>query len=416
MIKTALTMNINPQDAQINTYLVNGTHLGLLSSATQNIHVQTCHRPVQMVVAIQAQDQDSGTSLARQRQLISAWQAFFPILTHRGCLELNDLLQQYHLVPDLIICYDETRLQAWLPADSGFYLLRRGEMRRLRPVTLRDNLFSDAYHETHLFYALQLNPEDYFFVLPPDLIPVFSAGEIAGILLGLRQLPAKMSDLFHTARQRGYVNDATWIAIQVLRLEEDQKPDSSHVNLIQSARGWLQGLKPAAGASMPEDSASDAMTTGEEPAERQEARLPGGYWPPTRANLRVWIAAMGLLALLLLVVILVIGRPGGEPQESSTVPSESTSQTTAAPTTVKPTEATTSQTTTEALITLTVNAKKLNLREEPNTQANLLKTLQEGDQLVQLSEPQDDWVKVRTADGMEGYVFFDYVKTSETQP
>ena len=81
MIRSALTLSISSQDAQTTSFLVNGTHLGLLSSTPQNTHVQTTHRPLQMVAALKDEDLGSGTSLIRQRQQISAWQEFLHILS-----------------------------------------------------------------------------------------------------------------------------------------------------------------------------------------------------------------------------------------------------------------------------------------------------------------------------------------------
>jgi hypothetical protein len=39
--------------------------------------------------------------------------------------------------------------------------------------------------------------------------------------------------------------------------------------------------------------------------------------------------------------------------------------------------------------------------------------LENGDILYQLAEPADNWVKVRTAEGLEGFVYFSYVTKSD---
>jgi hypothetical protein len=161
VIKTAMTVSFNGDDLQQFSYLINGTHLGLLSAAAQNIHIQTSHRQLQYVVGIRAAEPDLAASLSEQRQQLSRWQAFLPILAHRGSTNLNDLMVQYNLRPDLMICFDETRLQAWLPVTDGFYLLRNGEMRRLKPVSLRDLVFDEPYHETHHYYSFQISQDDF---------------------------------------------------------------------------------------------------------------------------------------------------------------------------------------------------------------------------------------------------------------
>ncbi len=416
MIKTALTMNISPQDSQTTSYLANGTHLGLLSSANQNIHVQTCHRPLQLIAAIKADDSETGSLLAHQRQQINAWQSFLPVLSHRGCLELNSLLLQYRLHPNLVICYDETWLQGWIPVECGFYLLRQGELRRLRPATLRDTTLSEIYHETHHYYALQINPDDYFFMLPPDLLPYFSAGEAAGLLLGLRQLPAKMSDLVHTARQRGYQDESTWLAIQVLRLEEDQKPDSVSFNLGQTLKNWLLRLRTDSGTKVAEESISESTAPADEQAASDsDSARQSAYWPPTKANRRFWILIAAIAVLLIVVPTWFLLRSAGKDKTAGTTLTGLPSSTTTAETTI-PAAITTSEapTTTESQIILTVAARQLNLRDKPSRDGQLLKTLAAGEQLIQLAEPQDDWVQVKTMDGLTGYVYYKYIQSPET--
>ncbi|MEA4890282.1 MAG: SH3 domain-containing protein [Clostridiaceae bacterium] len=417
MIKTALTMNISPQDSQTTSYLANGTHLGLLSSANQNIHVQTCHRPLQLIAAIKADDTDTGSMLAHQRQQISAWQSFLPVLSHRGCLELNSLLLQYHLHPNLVICYDETWFQGWIPAESGLYLLRQSELRRLRPATSRETALSELYGETHHYYALQINPDDYFFILPPELLPYFSAGEAADLLLGLRQLPAKMSDLVHTARQRGYQDEATWLAIQVLRLEEDQKPDSVSFNVGQTIKNWLLRFRTDSGTKVAEESISESTAPADEhTVSGNDSAHQAAYWPPTKANRRFWILIAIVAVLLILLPVWVLLRSPGKDKTGNTLTSSSSS-TTSAETTQAPTVTTTAAPTpTESQIILTVSARQLNLRDKPSRDGQLLKTLAAGEQLIQLAEPKDDWVQVKTMDGLTGYVYYKYIQSPETTP
>jgi hypothetical protein len=89
LIRTALTLSISAQDAQNTSYLVNGTHLGMLSSAPQNTHVQTNHRPLQLIVAIRNDDLAETASMVRQRYQINAWQDFLQILARHGSNDLS---------------------------------------------------------------------------------------------------------------------------------------------------------------------------------------------------------------------------------------------------------------------------------------------------------------------------------------
>jgi hypothetical protein len=225
LIRTSMTLNINPQDYQKISFLANGTHLGLLSQSTQNIHVQTSHRSLQLIVAIRAGEAASSSSLTMQRQQINAWQSFFQLLSRRGAADLNGQIMQYHLQAEWLVCLDEHRLQAWLPTEAGFYLLRQENLRRLRPVTIRDMAQPDEDPlQNRLYYSLPVANSDQFFVLPPALLGYYNSGEASGILLGLRQLPARMGDLFNTARARGYNIEETWLALQITHFEPDEVP------------------------------------------------------------------------------------------------------------------------------------------------------------------------------------------------
>ena len=64
-------------------------------------------------------------------------------------------------------------------------------------------------------------------------------------------------------------------------------------------------------------------------------------------------------------------------------------------------------------VQLVVSARRLNLREAPGKDSKLLTTLEKGAVLIQLEEPENDWVRVQTEDGLIGYVYAQYVKTSE---
>jgi len=419
LIKTALTINISPSDAQSVSYLANGTHLGLLSSAGQNIHVQTSHRPVQMITGIKAVEPESGSRLAHQRQQINAWQAMFPLLAHRGTSALNALLTQYHLWPHLLICLDENRLQAWIGSEHAFYLLRQGEVRLLHPVTPREADLPDRYLDQHQYYSLQLFLDDFFFIMPPDLLPYFAPGEFAEQLLGLRQLPAKMSDLIATARQRGYEQETTWLALQVQRLEEEQNPDGRAGGALHAFGSFLNRLGSPSSQEHRSDSATDAIpANGADPDgfdERRGRRKAASSFHP----LIKWLGVLVLLAAVAVAAILVLGKEPPVTEPSKTTNTSTTAATTTLATTVATTQPTTTETTTvvttttEPEIILFVHVSRLNLRAEAAKSSELLAKLVTGDKLVQLEEPAENWVKVRTEDGIIGYVYASYVSQTE---
>jgi hypothetical protein len=412
LIRTALTLNISPQDSQRISYLVNGTHLGLLSQSAQNIHVQTNHRPLQLIVAIRSDETASGPALTWQRQQINAWQSFYQLLSRRGSADLSSMIVQYHLKPDWLICLDEQRLQAWLPADAGFYLLRQETLRRLRPVMLHE---MDSHEEETLedrqYYALSVAMADQFYILPPALLGFFSTGEASGILTGLRQLPARMSDLFNTARARGFSAGETWLALQITHHEPDELPDLKTRLSEKTGRSLFSILRPNSFPQEKLDKRSDSLSLSDGEAQTEQwTNRP--LLQQFLSSRRFWLViGIGLSLVAILVLALVIGRA------LSRQPGETTTALTTVATTSKPTPSptvkpTTVQTTTAALPQLVVIAQQLNLREKPERDSTLITTLKNGDLLSQLAEPDGDWVKVRTADGLVGYVFYVYVDES----
>ena len=422
MIKTALTMNISPGDAQSVSFLANGTHLGLLSSAGQNIHVQTSHRPVQMVVGIKAAEPESGSRLAYQRQQINSWQAMYPLLSHRGIMSLNALLSQYHLLPHLLICLDENRLQAWIGQEYAFYLLRQGEVRLLHPVAPREADLPEPYLDQHQYYNLQLYLDDFFFILPPDLMPYFASGEFSEQLLGLRQLPAKMSDLVAIARQRGYEQETTWLALQVQRLEEEQNPDGRVSRPLHAFGNFLNRLGSSSALENNSDSATDAISADGSENEPADARLHAKSGRRRLPDEKVKLLALTVMVLFLALAIvsgILLLRdkpPGQEPSDTTETTTETTEATTSETTQATTTQTTEATTTAAPEIILVVSVNRVNLRAEASRDSALLAKLVNGDLLVQLEEPKDDWVKVRAGDGQIGYVFASYVTVQETTP
>lgn len=413
MIKAALTININQEDMQQFSYLVNSTPLGLLSSATQNIHIQTSHRPLQYIIGIKADKQDRTDDLASQKTRLYRWQAFIPILAQRGCSELNATLAQYQLQPDLLVCYDQNRMFAWIPLAFGFYLLRDGELRKLRPVSLPDPLFGQTFHEQTAYYTLQIRQGDFFLLLPPDLPSVFATGEIVDLMLGLTQLPAKMSDLMLVARQRGYVGDSSWLAIEVLLKDEDQQPEAPREKNSSNLFSRIIGRNTKDEVPESHESGSDPMS-GEEEAPSPEKTVFQLLWADRSQAQRFLLIGFVLIIVIVAGVTLsALVRKTAPIETSAASTTGKTASVTATPAPTPTSLPTATPQPTDPPVSLQVTANRLNLREEPGSDAPLLMTLSSGDRLEQLAEPEEDWVKVKTADGTVGYVYAPYVTILE---
>jgi hypothetical protein len=406
LIRTALTLSIIPADMQNCSYLANGTHLGLLSQSAQNIHVQTSHRPIQLTVALRTEE-TSAAALTRQRQLVGAWQDFAQLLAKRGTAELNSLIGQYHLKADWLILLDEKRLQAWLPADAGFYLLRQNVLRFLRPIPAPELPGGEVPDLAgRQYYSFAVDQGDQIYLLPPALLSFFGSGEASAILLGLRQLPARVADLINTAHQRGFTIEFTWMALQIVHLEPDelpgmtQKPRSTNPGLVAS----LLGRRSAAGQQAPAADSFSLAESQDQMAEPEPAPTP---WRRLLQN-RYRLLAAAIMILIIIVLAIILAHwlnPAATEQTTEPTTNNSAVQPSLTPT-LRPTQP---PTTASTLPQLKVTARQLNLRESPDRTSTLLLTLKTGDIVTQLGEPKDHWVKVKTAEGMVGYIYSDYV-------
>lgn len=413
MIRTSLVMSISSEDARKQTFLVNGAHLGLLSPTSQNIHVQTNHKPLQLIVAFSPdENSDESEQIDLHQNQIEVWQAFAAMLSKRGCGDLHALLSQYNLNPNLLLCLTEQRLQVWMPDDLALFLLRDDELRRIKPVELKDNEAIQNLARRLSCFSVTVRPDDHFLLLPPGVTSYFASGEIAEIIGGLRQLPAKMSDLFNSARLRGFVDEKSWIAWQILRLEPDVKPPADDVSWIKSVRTRMAGM--TAGSASENNEESDSEYLSEEEEQEKSAQREAEYLLLKRRKILLGAAILVLLAVLVLSGIFVAGKLGQDSEETTT------EETTVPVTTRRPSPTpvlttTPEPTTTEQIFHYFVNVRRLNLRTEPNQQSDLLTTLNRDDLLEKMAEPEEGWVMVRTEDGLEGYVYFDYVAEQDLE-
>ncbi|MFC6268051.1 SH3 domain-containing protein [Frigoriflavimonas asaccharolytica] len=61
---------------------------------------------------------------------------------------------------------------------------------------------------------------------------------------------------------------------------------------------------------------------------------------------------------------------------------------------------------------LTINTEEgnLNIRQEPSTDASIIGKAGKGDSVSLVEQTSDDWWKIKTSDGVEGYAYARYLK------
>lgn len=63
-----------------------------------------------------------------------------------------------------------------------------------------------------------------------------------------------------------------------------------------------------------------------------------------------------------------------------------------------------------ASLTVATEDSNLNIRQEPSTEATIVGKAAKGSSVTLVEQSSDDWWKVRTADGVEGYAYARYLK------
>ncbi|MDQ0593094.1 uncharacterized protein YgiM (DUF1202 family) [Chryseobacterium ginsenosidimutans] len=63
-----------------------------------------------------------------------------------------------------------------------------------------------------------------------------------------------------------------------------------------------------------------------------------------------------------------------------------------------------------AALTVATDESNLNIRQEPSTEAAVVGKAAKGDSVTLIEQTSDDWWKVKTADGQEGYAYSRYLK------
>lgn len=64
-----------------------------------------------------------------------------------------------------------------------------------------------------------------------------------------------------------------------------------------------------------------------------------------------------------------------------------------------------------ATLTVNTDSSNLNLRQEPSTDAAVVGKAGKGEVVTLVEQTSDDWWKVRTADGEEGYAYSRYLRS-----
>ncbi|WP_300669249.1 SH3 domain-containing protein [Soonwooa sp.] len=63
-----------------------------------------------------------------------------------------------------------------------------------------------------------------------------------------------------------------------------------------------------------------------------------------------------------------------------------------------------------AALTVATDESNLNIRQEPSTDASIVGKAAKGSTVTLVEQSSDDWWKVKTADGVEGYAYARYLK------
>jgi hypothetical protein len=163
-----------------------------------------------------------------QKQQIKAWQEFLKIISRNETRDLNLLMQKYRLFPDWLVCYDEKKLQAWLPEAAGFYLLRNLELHRLEPVPPRvqPDMAGISSAEPRVYYQVLLRSiRPVFYSAPGSAEFVFFPGG-NGSVAWSSATTGQSRRIDSSGTLAGLQPDFTWLGIQINLLQAESQPDT----------------------------------------------------------------------------------------------------------------------------------------------------------------------------------------------
>jgi hypothetical protein len=234
MIRTAIILSPRQEAADRLYFHANGLQIDV-ATASQSI-VRTSHRPVQIYSATRSGFRQQASNLTAQTGFQGQrWQRLMDILDRQGSDALQGLFTDGELTGEWIAALDDRRLNALLSERFSFYLFRGGNLRELRPIA--QLLPIDNGLPMNL-YRIRIAQDDQIMIMPKELITPTLLPDVMQILLGMHQLPVRMSELGARLRERGVTTPYTgWLALQVLRAEAEYTIPE------RGLRAWLIGRR-----------------------------------------------------------------------------------------------------------------------------------------------------------------------------
>ncbi len=393
MIRTSVVLSPR-QNSDERLYLqANG--LPVEVSGTSQAAVTTSHRPVQLYQASRYAQNRSAANLTSQTG-IQGWQMqrIMELLDRQGSDAVTNLYTDGELDCEWLVAVDENRINAILSESFQFYLFRDQDLLEMKPVAvLKTPGDADGNH-----FRLEIRQEDQILILPRGLIPESQQNEAETILNGMQQLPDRLSKLIIQMRSCGVKAPANgWLALHALNVSPKYIPTDR------------SGFAAASGRRKPNIAPNDPGYS--VPLINTEKTAAGSRAAAAAINNNrlIKIIAAAVLGIILLSAAVLVLRPGSDTQVPTGSTGPTSTATSAAPTTRRTTAASTLTTTTKPRLPNYVIARRLNLRSEAGTTGKLIRTLTVGDVLYVLARENDDWVKVETAEGEEGFVYAAYI-------
>jgi hypothetical protein len=392
MIRTSVILS--PRQNQEDRLYLQANGLPLDVAGASQASVTTSHRPVQLYMATLYPRSQSGSSLTTQTGM-QGWQMqrIMDLLDRKGSDAVAGLCADGEIDCVWLAAIDEQRLNAVLREDFKFYLFRNQELLEMQPV----GQITTPKEELRQHYRLEIQQDDQILILPSGLIPAALHNEAEAVLNGMQQLPDRLSSLIMQMRSRGVTAPANgWLALQALYVTPKFIPTDRSGFSVGSSRKKQSDTANDPGYSLPViDAEKFAANSRAEASAKNSSRL-------------IKIVAAALVVIILAVAVFLM-RPGDDSAVTtgSSLPSESTTSTTV-PTTRRTTTTTTIATTKTRLPSYVI-ARRLNLRSEASTTGKLIRTLTVGDVLYVLEKTNEDWVKVETEAGEEGFVYAAYI-------
>ena len=453
MIRSTLTAHLAERDRKELTLQLNDRDIGLLATHRQQHYVASGNRRVQLIAGILT-DKDDPAAIHDTRVQLRQWQLAFRNLQIHGMSRFMEEGIDDSLKADFLFLMTAEIVFVFCNKDLGVYLHRGERIYRQQPTLLPQLNLSESIRKLD-FYAFRPRENDNFLIIDPDFIDLFMAEELEDLFGDMRQLNVSMAELSSVASQSGYSNDTTWFSIHVQRLETGQMigSESEHSGFLQSIRrSKVVPLRDGNVRILPaelemerrvryfEESQAKApkfvSSFGNEKPSLQNRRASDKNQYPSAARtqeenrsepkvidrIKMWdaggvkvffkrflyrithifkhsrsLSILTFIAIVLLVLLLLVwgisaiasGRNAGNesPSTESTLEENST---------IDP-DATIFE------IEVEVRANSLQVMTSPGS-TDLIATVQRGDRLIQTSQAEEGWVKVRLADGRQGYV------------